>query len=80
MNHYTKIIGVTGSIYVKEHVKIKHHKNKIREINEDTVVKIFKSGNAQILVFFEETQAEIMVDALSDDDVIRKYLGKIFVG
>lgn len=78
MNHYTKIMGVSGAIYVKEHVKIKHHKNKIREINEETVAKAFKAGNASILVYFEETQTEITIDAFSDDEIIRKYLGKKF--
>ena len=46
MNRYTKIIGLTGSIYVKEFEKIKHHKNKIREINEETVAKVFPDFNS----------------------------------
>lgn len=79
MNKYTKIIGMTGSIYVREHEKIKHHKNKIREINEDTVIKSFKANDAEILVFFEETGTEIFVDAFSDDETVRKYLGKKFL-
>lgn len=79
MNRFTKIIGLTGSIYVKEYVKIKHHKNKIREINEDTVIKQFKEGDTEICVFFEETNTEIFVDDFSDDETIKKYLGKKFL-
>ncbi|MBM7562164.1 hypothetical protein [Fusibacter tunisiensis] len=80
MNRYTKIIGLTGSIYVKEYEKIKHHKNKIRELNEDTVAKTFKAGNTEIMVYFEETDTEIFVDDFSDQETILKYLGKKFVG
>ena len=79
MNRYTKIIGLTGSIYVKEFEKIKHHKNKIREINEETVAKVFKEGDTEVLVYFEETNTEIVVDDFSDDDTIKKYLGKKFL-
>ncbi len=79
MNRYTKVIGFTGSMYTKEHTKIKHHKNKIREINEDTVAKAFKSGTAEVMVYFEETDIEILVDAYSDDETIKKYLGKKFI-
>lgn len=79
MNRYTKIIGLTGSIYVKEFEKIKHHKNKIREINEETVAKVFKEGDTEVLVYFEETNTEILVDDFSDDATIKKYLGKRFL-
>lgn len=79
MNRYTKIIGLTGTMYVKEFIKIKHHKNKLRDINEDTVVKAFKNGDAEITVYFEETDNEIIVDAFSDQETIKKYLGKKFL-
>lgn len=79
MNRYTKIIGLTGTIYVKEFVKIKHHKNKIRDIGEDTVAKVFKNGDAEITVYFEETDTELFIDAFTDNETIRKYLGKKFI-
>lgn len=79
MNRYTKIIGLTGNMYVKEHLKIKHHKNKIRELNEDTVIKAFKNGDAEVTVYFEETDTEIIIDAFSDNETIKKYLGKKFL-
>ena len=79
MNRYTKIIGLTGVIYTKEFEKIKHHKNKIRDISEDTVAKVFKNGDAEITVYFEETDVEIFIDAFSDEERIKQYLGKKFV-
>lgn len=79
MNRYTKIIGLTGSMYVKEFEKIKHHKNKIREVNEDTVIKQFKEGNTEICVYFEETDTEFFVDDFSEPELIKKYLGKKFL-
>ncbi|MBF4695699.1 hypothetical protein [Fusibacter ferrireducens] len=79
MNQYTKVIGLTGAIYTKEFQKIKHHKNKIREVNEDTVIKAFKGGDTEILVFFEETGEEIIVDDFSDQELVKKYLGKKFL-
>lgn len=79
MNRYSKIIGITGSMYVKEHEKIKHHKNKIRELNEETVIKAFKAGDAEIRIYFEETDVEVFVDAYSDEETIKRYLGKKFV-
>lgn len=79
MNRYTKVIGLTGSMYVKEFEKIKHHKNKIREINEDTVIKQFKEGNTEICVYFEETDTEIFIDDFSEPELIKKYLGKKFL-
>lgn len=79
MNRYTKIIGLTGSMYVKEFEKIKHHKNKIREINEETVIKQFKEGNTEICVYFEETDTEFFIDDFSEPELIKKYLGKKFL-
>jgi hypothetical protein len=79
MNRYTKIIGITGSIYIKEFEKIKHHKNKIRELNEETVAKAFKNGNTEILVYFEETDTEIFIDDFTDRETVAKYLGKKFL-
>ncbi|MDN5352811.1 MAG: hypothetical protein PWQ12_1732 [Clostridiales bacterium] len=79
MNRYTKVIGLTGSMYTKEFEKIKHHKNKIRQLNEETVVKAFKAGDAEICVYFEENDTEILIDAFTDEDTVKKYLGKKFL-
>jgi len=79
MNLYTKYIGLYGEMFTKEFVKIKHHKNKIREVREDTVAKQFVVGKAQVLVVFEENDKEILLDDFSDPAEIKKYLGKKFL-
>ncbi len=79
MNRYTKMIGLTGALYTREFEKIKHHKNKVRELNEDTVAKAFKEGDTEILVIFEETGEEVIVDDFSDPETVKKYLGKKFL-
>ncbi len=79
MNQYTKVIGLTGTAFLKEYEKIKHHKNKIRELNEDTVAKAFKNGDTEITVYFEETDIKIIIDDFSDKDTVLKYLGKKFI-
>lgn len=79
MKRYTKAIGITGSHYTNEFEKIKHHGNKIREVREETVAKMFKEGKCEVLVVFEETHKEILLDNFSDQDLIKKYLGKKFI-
>lgn len=79
MHYYLRKLGYTGIIYTKEYDKIKHHKNKIRDINEETVIKHFKSGNATIRVFNEENMKEFIVDPFSSEEDIKKYLGKKFL-
>lgn len=79
MNHYTKKIGFTGTIYIKEYGKIKHHKNKMRELNEDTVIEQFKKGEAVITVLNEESGKETVIDIYSSEEEIRKYLGAKFL-
>ncbi|BEP28107.1 hypothetical protein [Helicovermis profundi] len=79
MNKYTKIIGVKGFYFIKEFYKIKHHKNKIRELSEDTVAKFFKKGDCEIEVYFEETDKTILIDDFSSKEDIKKYLGKKFL-
>lgn len=79
MKYYYKIIGLSGHYYANEFKKIKQHKNKIREISEDTVIKSFKSGKIGVIVIFEETDKKYILDNFSDKDLISKYLGKSFI-
>lgn len=79
MDTYTKVIGLTGSFFTKEYIKKKKHKNKVREVKEQTVSKFFVEGKAQVLVIFEETGKEILLNNSSDSDDIRKYLGESFL-
>jgi len=79
MKYYYKIIGLSGHYYANEFKKIKHHKNKTREISEDTVIKSFKSGKTGVIVIFEETGKKYILDNFSDKDLISKYLGKSFI-
>lgn len=79
MNYYTKKIGFTGTIFIKEYSKIKHHKNKIRMINEETVAEQFKKGEAVITVLNEESGKETVLDVYSGEEEIKKYLGSKFL-
>lgn len=79
MERYTKVIELMGSHYTKEYKKKKKHKNKVREIKEDTVRKFFLQGKAEVLVILEESDKEILLDFTSDKEDIKKYLGKSFI-
>ncbi|OPL09042.1 MAG: hypothetical protein AVO33_00860 [delta proteobacterium ML8_F1] len=79
MKYYYKVIGLTGHYYAHEFKKIKSHKNKIRELREETVIRNFQEGVAGVKVIFEETDQSYTLDSFSDPDLIRKYLGKDFL-
>lgn len=79
MKTYTKTLGVSGAAYTVEFDKIKHHDNKVREVREDTVAKAFREGKAEVQVVFEETGKSMLLDDFSDQDLIKKYLGKTFL-
>ncbi len=80
MERYHKLIGLTGSYFAKEfQKKKKQHKNKIREVKEDTVNKFFLEGSVDVLIVFEETGKEILLNINSDPDLIEKYLGESFL-
>jgi len=79
MERYIKLIGLTGSYFLKEYKKKKHHKNKKREINGKTVAKFFLEGTAEVLVVFEETGKEILLNLNSNPENIKKYLGESFI-
>ena len=79
MNRYTKIINMMGSYYTKDFEKEKKNIIKVREVREETVKKAFLQGDCEVLVIFEDTGKEILVDDFSPEDEIRKYLGASFV-
>ncbi len=79
MERYHKLIGLSGSYYAKEFKKKGKHRNKIREIKESTVSKFFLEGKAEVLVIFEETGKEILLNINSKPSDIEKYLGKSFL-
>ena len=75
MNRYTKIINMMDSYYTKDYEKTKKNITKVREVREETVRKFFLQGDCEVLVVFEETGREILIDDFSSDEDIRKYLG-----
>ena len=79
MNRYTKIINMMDSYYTKDYEKTKNNITKVREVREETVRKFFLQGDCEVLVVFEETGREILIDDFSSDEDIRKYLGPKFI-
>jgi len=79
MERYIRMIGLTGSFFAKKYEKKKQHKSKIREVKRDTVKKFFIEGKAEVLVVFEETDKELLLDKFSDKEDIKKYLGEDFL-
>lgn len=76
---YTKVIGISGQYFAREYVKIKKHKNKVREVKEATVLKAFLAGDTEIEVVLEDLDKVVFIDYFSDSDLIRQYLGEKFV-
>jgi uncharacterized radical SAM superfamily protein len=76
---YTKVIGISGQYFSREQVKIKKHKNKVREVKEETVLKAFLNGDTEIEVILEDLDKTIIIDYFSDVDIIRQYLGEKFI-
>ena len=79
MNRYTKIIKMMDSYYTKDYEKTKKNITKTREVREETVRKFFLQGDCEVLVVFEDTGREILIDDFSSEDDIRKYLGPKFI-
>ncbi len=79
MNRYTKIINMMESYFTTDFHKAKKGITKTREIKEDTVKKVFLKGNTEVLVIFEDTGREILIDDFSSDEDIKKYLGASFI-
>ncbi|WP_101773359.1 hypothetical protein [Peptostreptococcus faecalis] len=79
MNRYTKIINIMGSYYTKDFEKDKKNIIKVREVKEETVRKFFLQGNCEVLVVFEDTGKEILIDDFSSYEDIKKYLGSSFI-
>ncbi len=79
MNIVHKHISYKGHYFVREYETIKHHKNKIRYLREETVAKSFKRGDLTVLVHFEDTERTISLDNFSERADIKKYLGEKFL-
>ena len=79
MNRYTKIINMMDSYYTQDYEKTKKNITKVREVREEKVRKFFLQGDCEVLVVFEETGREILIDDFSSDEDIRKYLGPKFI-
>ncbi|SHJ76881.1 hypothetical protein [Paramaledivibacter caminithermalis] len=79
MERYTKVIDLMGSYFTKEYKKKKNHKNKIREVKEDTVRKFFLQGKAEVMIIIEESQKELLLNIDSNTEDIEKYLGRSFL-
>ncbi|WP_131079215.1 hypothetical protein [Clostridioides difficile] len=79
MNRYTKIINMMGSYYTKDFEKEKKNVIKVREVKEDTVRKFFLQGDCEVLVVFEDTGKEILIDDFSPEEDNKKYLGAKFI-
>ena len=79
MNRYTKFINMMGSYYTKDFEKEKKNIVKVREIREETVKKAFLQGDCEVLVIFEDTGKEILVDDFSSEEDIKKYLSSSFL-
>ncbi|WP_131067726.1 hypothetical protein [Clostridioides difficile] len=79
MNRYTKIINMMGSYYTKDFEKEKKNVIKVREVKEDTVRKFFLQGDCEVLVVFEDTGKEILIDDFSPEEDVKKYLGAKFI-
>lgn len=79
MTEYTKFIGLMSRMYTREFDKIKHHRNKVREINESTVAKAFLEGKAMVRVIIEDKDEEYLITPDSPPEEIKKYLGKAFI-
>ena len=79
MNRYTKIINMMDSYFTKDYEKQKKNITKTREVREETVRKFFLQGDCEVLVVFEDTGREILIDDFSSEDDIGKYLGPKFI-
>jgi hypothetical protein len=80
--NYVKIIRMSGSFFAREfQKKEKAKKNlKYREVDEKTVLQQFKEGDATVEIYFEDLdRASMMLDAFSDRELIKKYLGEKFL-
>jgi hypothetical protein len=79
MKRYTKIIQMTGYYFTKEFEKKASHKNKIREVKEETVARSFLQGDTEILVHLQENNRKILITPSSSLEDIKKYLGNQFI-
>lgn len=77
-NAYTKVFTLRGYYFTKEHDKKKINKVKLRTVLEETVLKNFKKGDCEILIYFAETDKSVLITTDSQRDEVLKYLGESF--
>lgn len=76
---YHKMITFRGDYFMKEYETIKHHKNKVRYLREETVAEAFKKGGVEIVVHFEDSEKIVVIDDFSTPEDIKKFLGPRFL-
>ncbi|MGB5824512.1 MAG: hypothetical protein WBH44_10610 [Proteocatella sp.] len=77
-NAYTKVFTLVGYYFTKDYDKKKLNKVKHRTVLEETVIKNFKKGDCEILIYFQESEKSILITKDSKRDEVLKYLGEKF--
>lgn len=77
-NIYTKVFTLKGYYFTKEYDKKKKNKVQTRQVLEETVLKSFKRGDCNIMIYFEETDRNVLITPDSSRKEVLKYLGEKF--
>lgn len=77
-NIYTKVFTLKGYYFTKEYDKKKKNKVLVRKVLDETVLKSFKRGDCDIVIYFEETDKTITITSDSPRKEVLKYLGEKF--
>lgn len=77
-NSYTKVFTLKGYYFTKEYDKKKKNKVLLRRVLDETVLKSFKRGDCNIVIYFEETDRTILITPDSSRKEVLKYLGEKF--
>lgn len=77
-NSYTKVFTLKGYYFTKEYDKKKKNKVLVRKVLDETVLKSFKRGDCNIIIYFEESDKTIIITPDSPRKEVLKYLGEKF--